>query len=184
MAILTPLWTVDALTDDAAITEFLNARGITFERWALPERAAELAAQPSLTDEQKIELVHLFKDKLAEKSESDGYSTFDVVVIRPHFPGVDDALAKFDKVHYHDDDEVRAIVGGTGIFGFVQDDGRQFTVTLSGGEFISLPAGMWHWFYCLSDKNTTAIRLFKDDPKWTPHYRDNARPFGLVSDHE
>lgn len=175
MATLTPLWTATPETDDAAISAFLADRGVTFERWALPDEAVVLGMKARLDDADKARLLALFSEKLAEKAENDGYRAADVVAIRPDLPGVDDALAKFDKVHFHDDDEVRAIVGGRGVFGFVGDDGRQFLLTLEAGEFVSLPAGMWHWFYCLEDKRVTAIRLFKENPSWVPHYRDTRR---------
>lgn len=175
MAVLTPLWTQTPITDPALIGAFLNARGITFEFWEMPDRARELAAQARLTDDDKQSLLGLFANKLKEKADNDGYQAADVVAIRADLPNVDDALAKFDKVHFHDDDEVRAIVGGEGVFGFIGDDGRQFTVTMHPGEYISLPAGMWHWFYCLDSKNVTALRLFKENPSWVPHYRGTER---------
>jgi 1,2-dihydroxy-3-keto-5-methylthiopentene dioxygenase len=175
MATVTPLWTAQPLTDDDAITAFLAARGVSFERWAMPEEAVAIAARDRLSDADKARLLELFADKLAEKRDGAGYHAADVVAIRPDLPGVDEALARFDKVHYHDDDEVRAIVGGQGVFGFVGDDGRQFLLTMRAGEYVSLPAGIWHWFYCLEDKNTTALRLFKDNPSWVPHYRSTER---------
>lgn len=175
MAVLTPLWTQSTTSDPATIGAFLTARGVTFEYWSLPPAAVELAAKKRLSDEDKQALLCLFADKLREKADHDGYRAADVVAIRPDLPNVDEALGKFDKVHFHDDDEVRAIVGGEGVFGFVGDDGRQFTITMQPGEFISLPAGMWHWFYCLDTKNVTALRLFRDNPSWLPHYRDTAR---------
>jgi len=70
---------------------------------------------------------------------------------------------------------VRAIVGGRGVFGFVGDDGRQFLLTVEPGDYISVPGGMWHWFYCDDTRNITAIRLFKDTTGWTPHYRSTER---------
>lgn len=175
MATLTPLWTATQETDDTAISRFLAERGVHFERWAMPEEAVSLGMKARLDDADKARLLALFSDKLAEKAERDGYRAADVVAIRSDLPGVDEALAKFDRVHFHDDDEVRAIVGGRGVFGFVGDDGRQFLLTLEAGEFVSLPAGMWHWFYCLEDRHVTAIRLFKENPSWVPHYRGTER---------
>jgi len=183
MAVLTPLWTQSPTSDPATIRAFLKARGVEFERWELPASAQAIAAKASVSDEDKQTLLRLFADKLAEKALRQGYQAADVVVIRPHLPGVDLALAKFDRVHFHDDDEVRAIVGGGGGFGFVADDGRQFTLALQPGEYLGLPAGMWHWFYCLDTKNVTAIRLFKDNPSWLAHYRTTERgqPSGLAT---
>lgn len=175
MATLTPLWTTTPLTRDEDIAAFLAARGVAFERWAMPAEAAAIAAQDRLSDEDKARLLALFGDKLAEKADRDGYRAADVVAIRKDLPGVDEALARFDRVHLHDDDEVRAIVGGAGVFGFVTPDGRQFLLALGPGEYVSLPAGMWHWFFCTAEKNVTALRLFKDNPSWVPHYRDETR---------
>lgn len=171
MALLTPLFTVPAIADPDAVRSFLNARGILFEAWTMPPEAAEIAAQSRVSDADKARLIELFQEKLSEKKATAGYGSADVVAIRKDLPNVDDALAKFDKVHYHDDDEVRAIVGGAGIFGFVGADGRQFTLRMDAGEYISVPAGTWHWFYCDDQKNVTAIRLFKEQPSWVAHYR-------------
>ncbi|MFO0748652.1 MAG: cupin domain-containing protein [Myxococcota bacterium] len=173
MALLTPLYTLPPLADSDSIRDFLAARGIAYERWDVPSEVAAIAAQERVSDADKARLIELFQDKLAEKAATAGYKSADVVAIRKDLPGVDDALARFDKVHYHDDDEVRAIVGGAGIFGFVGGDGRQFTLRLEAGEYISVPAGAWHWFYCDDRKNVTSIRLFKDQPSWVAHYRSN-----------
>jgi len=175
MALLTPLFTLSPIADPDAIRGFLAARGIIFEAWAVPAEAAAIAAQDRLTDDDKARIIALFSDKLAAKADGQGYKSADVVAIRKDLVNVDEALAKFDKVHYHDDDEVRAIVGGAGIFGFVGDDGRQFVLRVDAGEYISVPAGAWHWFYCDDRKNVTAIRLFKDQPAWVAHYRSTER---------
>ena len=175
MARLIPLWTQDPSTDPAVIAPFLEARGLHFETWDVPAEAKAIADKARPDDADKARLLAIFADMLAAKAASQGYRSADVVAIRSDLPGVDDALGKFDRVHFHDDDEVRAIVGGSGVFGFVGDDGRQFLVEVHAGEYLSVPAGMWHWFYCLADKNVTALRLFRDVPAWTPRYRSTAR---------
>jgi 1,2-dihydroxy-3-keto-5-methylthiopentene dioxygenase len=169
MATLTPLWTGDAITADAEITSFLAHHGIVFATWTLPAEARELAAQSRLDDADKKRLLALFGDELGASV----YSDADVVAIRPDLPGLDDALAKFDRLHYHDDDEVRAIVGGEGVFGFMTEDDRQFLLRIEAGEYISVPGRTWHWFYCTEGKNITALRLFEDMSGWTPHYRSD-----------
>jgi 1,2-dihydroxy-3-keto-5-methylthiopentene dioxygenase len=178
MARLVPLWTHAPSADAATIGAFLAERGIAFEAWEVPAEARALAAKARLDDADKARLLALFGAELALKASADGYRSADVVALRADLPGVDEALGKFDRVHFHDDDEVRAIVGGAGVFGFVGDDGRQFLVEVSAGEYLSVPAGMWHWFYCHADKDVTAIRLFRDVPAWTPHYRSTARGAG------
>ena len=175
MARLTPLWTNQDITDPSAITGFLADRDIEFETWDLPDEVVRLCSQDRLTDEEKQSVLDHFRGHLDRLASDHGYVDADVIAIRANLPGIDDALAKFDRVHFHDDDEVRAIVGGRGIFGFVGDDGRQFLLLIEAGEYISVPAGTWHWFYCLEDRNITALRLFRDTAGWVPHYRDTAR---------
>ncbi len=174
MARLIPLWTGLPVEDPAAIADFLAPAGVLFRRREVPAQSQRFAASDSLDDDARAALVAAFREELTRITGGDAYPGADVVAVRP-VPGVDDALARFDRVHFHDDDEVRAIVGGSGIFGFTGDDGRQFLLEVAAGDFISVPAGMWHWFYCGDDRNITAIRLFADNSGWTPHYRSTER---------
>ena len=103
----------------------------------------------------------LFPRQLQDAQGDTGYRNADVIAIRDDLPGLDEALAKFDRLHYHDDNEVRAIVGGEGVFGFMFDDDRQFLLKIEAGEYIDVPAKTWHWFYCTESRNT-ALRLFED----------------------
>ena len=174
MARLTRLWTATTTEDPSEIKAFLAERDIDFARWEIPRPVEVLAAKPSPTDADKSAMLDAFRTHLDQLAADKGYVDADVVCIR-NVDGIDAALSKFDKVHYHDDDEVRAIVGGHGVFGFVGDDGRQFLVDVEAGDYLSVPAGMWHWFYCGDDRNITALRLFKDTTGWVPHYRSTAR---------
>lgn len=169
MAMLTPLRTGVPISDGATVAAFLAERNISFKTWEMPAEAQELAKLPRLDDRQKERLLELFADNLGATA----YSNADVIAIRPDLAGLDEALAKFDRLHYHDDDEVRAIVGGEGIFGFMDDDDRQFLLHVVAGEYISIPARTWHWFYCTGSRNITALRLFEDMTGWVPHYRSD-----------
>lgn len=175
MATLTPLWTASDLNAPADISRFLAQEGIDYDVWTLPEEVLRLAAQNRLSDADKSRLLTLFQSEVAAVSSAKGYVDADVIAIRSDLPGIDEALANFDKVHFHDDDEVRAIVGGSGVFGFIGSDGRQFLLHVEPGDFISVPGGMWHWFYCSEERNITALRLFKDTTGWVPHYRSTLR---------
>ena len=175
MARMTPLWTMENVEDPDQIKDFLAPHGIDFAVWGVPDEAGKLACKGRLEDSDKSRLLELFRTELEQAANDQGYVEADVIAIRKDLPGLDEALAKFDKVHYHDDDEVRAIVGGGGVFGFVLDDGRQLLLAIEAGEYISVPAGMWHWFYCFEDRNITCLRLFKDSSGWIPHYRSTER---------
>jgi len=174
MARLTKLWTAEPTTDPKAIVAFLGEHQIDYARWEIPTDIADLAAKTNPSDDDKSAMLEAFRGHLDRLAQDKGYIDADVVCIR-NVEGIDAALAKFDKVHYHDDDEVRAIVGGKGVFGFIGDDGRQFLVEVEAGDYVSVPAGMWHWFYCDTARNITALRLFKDTTGWVPHYRSTER---------
>ena len=45
-----------------------------------------------------------------------GYVTADVIDVKPETPNLDAMLAKFRREHWHDEDEVRFILEGSGIF--------------------------------------------------------------------
>ena len=79
-------------------------------------------------------------------------------------------LAKFNKEHWHDDDEVRFIVKGRGLFHIAPKDGDVVSIEMEAGDLIRVHAGTLHWFDLCGDKTIRAIRLFRDPSGWTPHY--------------
>ena len=106
------------------------------------------------------------------KSEG-GYVTADVINITPSTPNLDAMLAKFDREHWHDEDEVRFIVKGSGLFHIHPKDGPVFRIDVQKGDMINVPRGTLHWFHLCSDRTIRAIRLFQDVSGWTPHYSDS-----------
>ena len=163
------------LTEQTEISSFLGRHNIKFQRWSIPEEIQELAQKPSLDDEEKSAVLEAFRPQLSELAETEGYVDSDMVCLHPETPGLDDALGKFDLEHFHTDEEVRFIVDGQGVFGFVGDDGRRFTIQVETGDYIVIPENAWHWFYLCEDQTIKALRIFKDTSGWTPHYRDIRR---------
>jgi 1,2-dihydroxy-3-keto-5-methylthiopentene dioxygenase len=101
-----------------------------------------------------------------------------MVILNPQTPNLETLLAKFDKSHYHDDDEVRYIFDGEGVFGFEGKDGTQFSITVTAGDYIIIPAKAYHWFTLTPARSIKAIRLFKDMSGWAPHYKSEAKAMG------
>ena len=159
------------LTKDADVTAYLAGHGITFERWSIPESIQSLCTSPTLDDSQKSEVLAAFKPQLEKLATEQGYVSSDMVCLHPELPGLDDALANFDLEHFHTDDEVRFIVDGSGVFGFVGESGRRFLIEVHAGEYIVIPANAWHWFYLLENRTIKALRIFKDTSGWPPFYR-------------
>jgi 1,2-dihydroxy-3-keto-5-methylthiopentene dioxygenase len=82
-------------------------------------------------------------------------------------------LARFKREHWHDEDEVRFIVGGRGLFHVRPASGPVVVIEVAAGDLISLPAGVRHWFNLCSDLEIKAIRLFERADGWVPHYTES-----------
>jgi 1,2-dihydroxy-3-keto-5-methylthiopentene dioxygenase len=82
-------------------------------------------------------------------------------------------LAKFSREHWHDEDEVRFIVEGRGLFHVHPPEGPVFAIEVEAGDLIRVPRGTLHWFNLCADRRIRAIRLFQDKAGWTPQYTDS-----------
>ena len=96
--------------------------------------------------------------------------TADVIDVKPNTPGLDAMLARFSSEHWHDEDEVRLIVEGRGLFHIHPPAGAVFAIEVEAGDLIRVPKGTHHWFDLCGDRRIRAIRLFQDASGWTPHY--------------
>jgi 1,2-dihydroxy-3-keto-5-methylthiopentene dioxygenase len=169
--------------DFAAIEARLGRLGIVLRSWPAPAgaRAAALLDQKSLNDGEKEELLGLVQNRFETLKREKGYSTRDLVVIHEDIPGLAELLAKFDRIHTHDDDEVRYILAGRGYFGFVEPDGGQFLLEVAAGDYINVPAGAEHWFELRDSKRIKAVRYFIDTSGWTPRYTGRERAFAAAA---
>ena len=168
------------LKDLSAVQSRLARLGITLRHWPAPAevRARELMEKKSLNDAEKEELLGHVQNRFEELKRDKGYQTRDMVVIHEDIPGLADMLAKFDKIHYHTDDEVRYILAGRGYFGFVEPDSTQFLFEVSAGDYINVPARTEHWFEMKDSRRIKAVRYFIDNSGWTPVYTQRQMLFG------
>jgi 1,2-dihydroxy-3-keto-5-methylthiopentene dioxygenase len=151
----------------------LAALNIQLQRWPVGDnlQLQALLQQDQLTETEKEEVLgHL--DQYFKELQQLGYRSRDLIAIHPAIPGLGEMLAKFDRCHTHADDEVRYIVTGAGIFGFVRPDGSQVELTVEAEEYINVPAGTEHWFYLTEECRVKAIRYFVDTTGWVPLYTD------------
>lgn len=153
------------LNDLGSITSFLSTIGIAYERWAPPQPVAPAAPAG--------EILFAYRNEIESLKLSEGYVTADVIDIRPQTAGLAAMLAKFSREHWHDDDEVRFVIQGRGLFHVRPQDGPVIAIEVESGDFIRVPRGTWHWFDLCGDRTIRAIRLFKDQAGWVPHYTDS-----------
>jgi 1,2-dihydroxy-3-keto-5-methylthiopentene dioxygenase len=144
------------------VRAFLAAAGIDYERWEPREAVSDEASGDDVLRAYAAEIEGL--------KRRGGYVTADVIDVTPSTPNLDVMLAKFRREHWHDEDEVRYIVRGGGLFHIHPRQGPVFALEVVPGDLIRVPRGTWHWFDLCSDRNVRAIRLFQDVSGWTPHY--------------
>ncbi len=168
------------ITDLPQIQQRLARIGITLNRWPAPsgERAHALLEQKLLNDAEKEELLKSVDNRFDELKRDKGYSTRDMIVLHEDIPGLADILGKFDRIHYHTDDEVRYVLAGRGYFGFVEPNGGQFLLEVSAGDYINVPAKTEHWFEMKDSRRIKAVRYFIDTSGWTPVYTERDMAIG------
>lgn len=150
---------------------------VRLSSWPI-DRGAEwskLLDRPELNDEEKEEVLKGCDKYFKQLQEELGYQTRDLIVLHPNLTGLDGLLQKFDRTHTHDDDEVRYIVDGVGVFGFVRPDGSQVTLEIHPEEFINVPKNTEHWFLLKESKRIKAVRYFTSMEGWTPKYTETER---------
>jgi 1,2-dihydroxy-3-keto-5-methylthiopentene dioxygenase len=150
------------INDHDEIARFLANYGITYERWE-SKRSVPAGANSEA-------VLQIYSDKINELKARGGYTSADVIDVTAATPNLDAMLAKFSVEHWHDEDEVRFIVEGRGLFHVNPSGGPVFAIEVEGGDLISVPRGVRHWFDLCSERRIRAIRLFQDASGWTPHY--------------
>ena len=153
------------LNERAAVARYLASVGIDYERWEPSHPVADDAPPEAILDAYAPEI-----DKL---KASGGYVTADVIDVTPQTPNLEAMLAKFSREHWHDEDEVRFIIRGRGLFHIHPRKGNVFALEVEAGDLIRVPRGTWHWFDLCADRQIRAIRLFQDPSGWTPHYTES-----------
>lgn len=147
------------------ITAHLASIGIDYERWEPTS-----SPPPGASAE---EILACYRDRIEKFKQRGGYVTADVIDVSPETPNLKAMLAKFSREHWHDEDEIRFIVGGRGLFHIHPRSGPLTAIEVEAGDLIRVPRGTWHWFDLCRERRIRAIRLFQDPAGWTPHYTDS-----------
>jgi len=153
------------LREVAEMRACLASIQIDYERWE--------AEQPLAPDAPPEEILAAYSTEIQALKERGGYVTADVIDVSPATPNLEAMLAKFNREHWHDEDEVRFIVRGRGLFHIHPSKGPLMVIEVEAGDLIRVPRGTRHWFDLCGDRTIRAIRLFQDTSGWTPHYTDS-----------
>lgn len=108
MAVLTICDRNRTLNDEQEIRDYLMKLRIDYERWPTAERVAPDAAPE--------DILKAYANEIEKLKANGGYVTADVIDVGPDTPGLEEMLARFNREHWHDEDEVRFIISGSGLF--------------------------------------------------------------------
>ena len=158
--------------EDDDVRARLQTVGIAFERWE-PSR-------PVAADAPAADVLEAYAREIERLKREGGYVTADVIDVKPDTPNLDAMLQKFSREHWHDEDEVRFILEGQGIFHVHPRQGATIAIEVGPGDLLRVPKGTWHWFDLCADRRIRAIRLFQDPSGWTPHYTESGEERKLV----
>jgi 1,2-dihydroxy-3-keto-5-methylthiopentene dioxygenase len=165
MARVTILNEDKTLTTTEEIAAGLATHGIDYERWT-PSR-------PVADNAPAEDILKAYSSEIEALKTRGGYVTADVIDVNPATPALDEMLAKFNREHWHDEDEVRFIIAGHGLFHIHSRTGAVLAIEVEAGDLIRVPKGTLHWFNLCTDRRIRAIRLFQDTAGWTPHYTES-----------
>lgn len=166
--------TNERITGEENVKAFLDRQEVLYEHWDAGKLPAELQEKFALTDDEKAQILSTFDEEIRDLAQRRGYQTWDLISLSEATPNLEELLKKFEQVHTHTEDEVRAITAGKGIFIIKgTDDVGYFDVELEAGDVISVPESKPHFFTLMENRQIVAVRLFIETEGWIAHpYED------------
>ncbi|KAI0166397.1 Acireductone dioxygenase ARD family [Xylariaceae sp. FL1272] len=127
-------------------------------------------------DQAELERIGVLYYRISEMEGVDalaqqrGYKNRDEITVSPAKMGdaYESKVRMFFDEHLHEDEEIRYIRDGQGYFDVRSKDDDWVRIRLEKDDLIILPPGIYHRFTTDEDNYIQAMRLFKEEPKWTP----------------
>lgn len=156
--------------NQAAMARELAEIGVGFEQWQ--------ATQPVKPGDPPEAIMGAYRNDIDRLVAERGFKSVDVVSIAPDNPNRDEMRSKFLDEHYHQEDEVRFFVAGSGLFTLHVAD-KVYEIKCERGDLISVPDSTQHWFDMGPEPSFVAIRFFTHPDGWVGHFTgdDIARRF-------
>jgi 1,2-dihydroxy-3-keto-5-methylthiopentene dioxygenase len=162
--------THERIRDEDQVRSFLAKQEVLYEHWNMAQLPSELQEKFVLSDDNKNQILNTFNSEIQDLANRRGYRTWDIVALSEATPNLVELLKKFENVHTHTEDEVRAITAGKGIFIIKgTEDVGYFDVELQAGDVISVPENKPHFFTLMENKQIVAVRLFIESDGWIAH---------------
>ena len=150
-----------ATGDHAAIARELQPIGVGFEQWQ--------AAQPVAPGDPADAIMAAYRADIDRLVAARGFRSVDVVSIAPDNPNREQMRSKFLDEHYHQEDEVRFFVAGSGLFTLHVED-RVYEILCEQGDLIGVPDSTKHWFDMGPTPHFIAVRFFTEPDGWVGHF--------------
>src|ERR1700733_9986707 len=159
MAVLSIPDTNYSACDSQEIKTYLANIHIDYDVWPLV---------PLDADATNESILQAYASQIEKAKQEGQYVTADVINVNSSTPTLDEMLARFNREHWHDEDEVRFVVSGRGLFHIHPAGGPVVAIETGPGDMIRVPRGTHHWFDLCGSKEIKAIRFFQDKSGWTP----------------
>ncbi|MEZ0361677.1 MAG: cupin [Hydrogenobacter sp.] len=142
------------------ISEDLEKLGVIFQRWRTKSIQKEALQE---------DILEAYRDEIENINRTFNFVSMDVASITPDHPKKDELRNMFLKEHTHSDFEVRFFIDGVGSF-YLHIKDKVYAVVCEKGDFISVPAGVRHWFDMGKTPFFKAIRFFSIPEGWVANF--------------
>jgi 1,2-dihydroxy-3-keto-5-methylthiopentene dioxygenase len=159
--------TNERITSQEQIKALFDGLGAVYERWDTAKLPEAIRGRFLLSEEDKQAVLASYDAEIRELSGRRGYRSWDAIALSDETPQIEEQLKKFEQIHIHPEDELRAIVAGSGVFVVKgPGDAGYIDVEVEAGDVLSVPKGTPHFFTLQADRRVVAVRLFVGEDGW------------------